>query len=139
MIQDGFPEHSARGITRSECIDGKDIRRCVFAFDKIRELGRKEVSIQWLDDEDSETQMKSRLKDRRPQFVLGFAVLRTTDLERLKHSSDYSGMDYIRAPSEGNEYHGLITIPYGMSDRQLAAELAMLSEKYEFDQNLPVG
>lgn len=139
MIPDGFPEHSARGITMPECVDGKDIRRCVFRFDKIERLSRKEVSIQWLDDGDSEIQMKSRLKDLRPQFILGFAVLKTSDLERLKHSLDYSGMNYIRAPSEGNEYHGLITIPYGMDDRQLAAELAMLSEKYEFDDALPVG
>lgn len=139
MSEGDFPSHSARGITIADCVDGKSIKRCMFRFDRMRELDRKELSMQWLDDRESELQMKSRLKEDRPQFILGFAVLRTADLERLKRSPDYSGMDYIRAPSPNNRYHGLITIPYGMSDRELAAELALLSEKYEFDQNLPVG
>lgn len=139
MSETPLPRHSARGITISECVDGRSIRRCAFRFDNIKELNRREVSIQWLDSRDAEVQMKSRLRRERPQFILGFAVLRTEDLERLRRSPDYAGMDFLRAPSQDNRYHGLITIPYSVSDRQLAAELAMLSEKYEFDDELPVG
>lgn len=139
MSDTDMPDHSARGITRSECVDGEDIRRCVFTFDRIKSLNRKELSIQWLDNRDAEHQMKSRMKDDHPQFILGFAVMKTADLERLRNLERYRGMDYIRSPSSDKMYHGLITVPYVMHDRELAAELALIAEKYEFDQELPVG
>lgn len=139
MNDDKYPCHSARGITMRECVDGKNIKRCVFKFDKVREYNRKEISIQWLDDIDSAIQMKSRLKGQFPQFVLGFAVLLTMDLEKLKKSPHYAGMNYSREPSSRSKYHGLITVPYEFNDRELAAELAMLSKKYEFEEDLPIG
>ncbi len=45
----------------------------------------------------------------------------------------------MRSPSLDNPYHGLVTVPYGFDERMLAAELAVLSKKYEFDEELPVG
>ncbi len=139
MTDVSVPNHSARGITRRECVDGRNIMRCAFSFDRMESKGLKEVSIQWLDDMDAEIQMKSRMKDDHPQFILGFAVLRTEDLERLRRTPKYRGMEYVRAPSEDNKYHGLITIPYDMRDRELAAELALLADKYDFDDDLPIG
>lgn len=139
MTGDTFPDHSARGITIKECVDGKSIRRCVFTFEKSEVVDRKEISIQWLDNQESVKQMKSRMKNEHPQFILGFAVLKTSDLEELKYVSDYRGMDYIRSPSSGNNYHGLITITPQVNARLLAAELAIRAEKFEFSQELPVG
>lgn len=139
MIEGAVPNHSAGGMTRRECVDGRNITRCAFSFDRMESKGLKEVSIQWLDDRDAEVQMRSRKKDDHPQFVLGFAVLRTEDPERLSRIPKYRGMEYARAASEGNRHHGLITIPYAVRDRELAAELALLADKYEFDDELPVG
>lgn len=139
MTERPVPNHCARGITRRECVNGDSITRCAFSFDRMESKGLKEVSVQWLDDRKAEAQMKARMKDDHPQFVLGFAVLRTEDLERLSRVPKYRDMKYARAPSEGNPYHGLITIPYSMRDRELAAELALLADKYDFEDELPVG
>lgn len=140
-----FPTHLARGITSPQCIDGASIKKCVFSFSKNQKENLYEMSIQWLDDQKSAQIAKSIMKHDKPVpiFVLGFAVMRTEDLEDLKKIEDYANMDYCRAPTDTpeyqNPYHGHITLPLDarIVSRQLASELAMISTKYEYDQPLP--
>ncbi len=140
-----FPTHLARGVTSPDCIDGTSIKKCVFSFSKNQKEGLYEMSIQWLDNQESAKIAKDVLKRDSPvpKFGLGFAVIQTEDLEKLRKVEDYTDMDYCRAPTNTpeyqNPYHGHITLPLDtrISKRQLASELAMISTKYEYDQPLP--
>lgn len=140
-----FPTHLARGITSSECVDGATIKKCVFRFSENIEERLREMSIQWLDNEESEQIAKNMLKRDKtgPKFGLGFAVIRTEDLEGLKKTEYYKDMSYCRAPTDVpgfyNPYHGHITLPLDARtiSKQLASELALISKKYEYEEALP--
>ncbi len=41
MNDEGFPDHWARELSNKQCVDGKNIRRCTFSFDRIKELDRR--------------------------------------------------------------------------------------------------
>lgn len=146
-MNDAFPAHLARGITQSECVENGRLRRCVFVFTKNRDNCLYEMSVQWLDNPESEQILKSqrRAGDRSPQFRLGFAVLSTGCLNRIIEKEEYTGASYCRVPNEipgiENPYHGHITLPLSSrgTDKLLAAELAENSEWYEFHRSLPVG
>lgn len=95
-----FPAHLARGITQTECIENGRLKRCVFVFSKNRDNGLYEMSIQWLDNPESEHILKIQRKagDRKPQFSLGFAVLSTGCLDRIIGKEEYAGASYCRVP-----------------------------------------
>lgn len=146
-MNDTFPSHLARGITQSECIEDGRLRRCVFTFSKNHDDGLYEMSVQWLDNPESERILKNQRKagDRNPQFRLGFAVRSTGRLDRIIEKEDYAGASYCRVPNDvpgiENPYHGHITLPLSSrgTDKLLAAELAESSEWYGFHRRLPVG
>lgn len=145
-MDERYPEYLARGITRSECLDGDTLKRCIFQFSK-EEGDRWAMSIQWLDNPESETIAKAMLRrdGSGPKYGLGFAVISTRALEDIRSQGVYRGLEYHRVPnlSEGhyNPYHGHITISSQTSalTRQLAAELVMRSRMYRYDDPLPVG
>lgn len=82
-----LPDHAARGITMENCIEGNNIKECVFKFDKkIRNDGRAELSIQWLDCKRSVEILKDARKHNAPntpKYILGYAVLKKTTLENI--------------------------------------------------------
>ena len=140
-----FPTYLARGITSPECVDGATIKKCVFRFSENAEDNLLEMSIQWLDNQESERIAKDMMKHNKPgpKFGLGFAVICTKELEELRKIEGYKDMHYHRVPTIipgfNNPYHGHITLPIDarMISRQLASELAMRSSKYDYDQPLP--
>lgn len=142
-----YPKHFARGITRPECVSGDEVKRCTFEFKKNPNGDLWELSVQWLDNEESENILKSmRRKDSdHPQFVIGFAVLPTEKLEEIRKIEEYNVLEYSRVPTETpffhNKYHGHLSVPKiePRIRKQLGAELAHRSKKYAFDQKLPVG
>ena len=149
-MTEGYPSNLARGITRKECVDGENIKQCVFTFEQGEQCkyqDKSELSIEWLDDEQTVSRMKSRKTVRRPdpQFILGFAVLKRDDLDTIRSDRKYSSMEYERAPSSTSPSHGLILFPTPSTPsekvvlKDLSRSLAMKSKKYEFDQDLPVG
>ena len=149
-MTDGYPSNLARGITMAECVDGENIKRCVFRFEhnnRCKYVDKSELSVEWLDDIDTVKRLKTRTSAHRPdpQFILGFAVLSREDLDTIRSDKKYSSMEYERSPSTVSKSHGLILFPVPTTPqekstlRDLSRVLAMKSKKYEFDQDLPVG
>jgi len=59
VSENDYPMHFARGVTREECLDGKTLKKCVFDFDKrVNKDGKRELSIQWLVNNDAVHIMK---------------------------------------------------------------------------------
>ena len=138
-----YPLNLARGITDSACVQGSGVTKCAYAFDKkLREDGRRELSIQWLDDRGAETEIKTRMREGEPMFTRGFAVLKTTDLDEMCRIYEYRGLCYERSASKGNPYHGLIImneVDSKLHRREIMSELALRSVFYPYSQELPVG
>lgn len=137
-MTDSFPTSLARGVTRKECLDGKTLKACAFKFFKNHDNGLSEMSIQWLDNWESEEILKRMRKDDHPQFMLGFGILQTATLDHMKALKEYEGMDYCYARSEANPYHGHITVPLEKDEitRQIAAELAHIAKYVSFGEFL---
>lgn len=141
-----YPANLARGITSKDCLIEGQLKPCVFQFTRNESTGLHEMSIQWLDNEESEQIAKSMLRydDGNPKFVLGFAVLATRVLDEIRSLECYHGLEYCRVPNNSpehyNPYHGHITVPIEMRSlrRQLASELALNSKLYRFDDHLPL-
>ena len=144
MTED-YPTYCARGVTDSDCISDGQMKHCVFQFVENKGNQLYELSIQWLDNDESEKIAKEMMKRNmdEPKFISGFAVILKDTLDDIK--TTYSVMDYCRVPNRSenawNPYHGHITVPNSIGRierRQLAAELAHRSEYYRYDMRLPV-
>ena len=133
----GYPSNLARGITDSACASGPDVRRCAYTFEKrLGEDGRRELSIQWLDNVYAEKELKGRLRKGEPTYVRGFAVLKTAELDLICKEQEYYGLKYRRDASKSNPYHGLITmndVENKIVRRMIASELALRSTFYPYD------
>lgn len=141
-MNEDLPTNLARGITSQDCLVEGQMKSCVFQFLKNEKEGMYGLSIQWLDNEESE-QIAKAMRGKRgdPKYILGFAVMTTHDLEEIKLIECYQNMEYMRVPNDSNPYHGHITIPIeaGSIKRQLASELVLRSTFYTFEDSLPVG
>ena len=142
-MRQGFPSNLARGITDSACVSDSEVLRCAYTFDKRLGLdGRRELSIQWLDDAQAEKEMKSRLRKGEPTYIRGFAVLRTDELDQVCKEQEYYGLTYERNKSMNNPYHGLIKmneVEDKMARKMITSELALRSTFYPYEARLPVG
>lgn len=143
-----YPEYLARGVTNSDCLTDGQMKHCVYQFTENTDKSLYELSIQWLDNPESEKIAKDMANTNRgsPKFILGFAVMSVKALDEIKMINDYKGMDYCRVPNRSetmwNPYHGHITVPCEMKKikrRQLAAELVLRSDHYKYDEKLPVS
>lgn len=136
-----YPKHLARGITQDACASEAGVGRCAFAFDRVlNDDGKRELSIQWLDNSSSVEIIKSIMKEGAPMFTRGFAVLKTTDLDEVCSCLEYAGLSYCRSASRNNPYHGSITLSIDdkLSRRQAASELALRSTFYPYNLDLPI-
>jgi len=107
-----FPDRCIRGIPSMDCLlqGGTVASLSLFAFPSARCRGDGWIdeSINWMDnDRVGDFTLSQTKEDGQPQFPVGIAVVRRTELDGLKKKSGFAGhFDYERARIEGNDYHG---------------------------------
>ena len=109
-----YPNKLIRGVANSNELNAEghaSVNAFVFRDNNNRVDSKKELSINWCDDEAEAVRIAMcQLKnDGSYQFKAGVAVLSREKLDMYKKAPVCTGkFDYERAPIEGNKYHGNI-------------------------------
>jgi len=113
-MNDAFPDNCLKGIPKEDGLTPEGaVARHIFYFEDNpqRSDGLTDQSINWEDDTDAIEFTLSQLKDGRPQFSVGIAVLPREEIDRLRLTiPGYSTLFYERHPLSDNRYHGNLLI-----------------------------
>lgn len=108
MTTEEFPKEFLRGIPTKDFISDGHVNANAFKFDDMGRLdGKKELSINWLDNDEAILLALNQRKDNgKIQFSAGVARL-DLDYVKLIFQSIAAGVfSYERSPLPDNQYHG---------------------------------
>lgn len=144
-VKTEFPDYFLRGLSNKNYISNGMVVQDAFQFvDFNREDNKRELSINWLDDEEALTNILSQRKDSgKLQFPAGVAKLEMSTvmmvLANLKNAGYFS---YERSPLPNNIYHGNLLLDnsvekpirlLAMNGLALAAGTNIIEQKESLD------
>lgn len=122
---ENYPDELIRGVTNSSELDDEGnatVNTFIFRDNLSRSDNKLELSIIWCDDYDKafSIAMDQVKGDGSFQFKTGIVKLVRSRVDEMRKTPPIKGkLEYERAPIEGNEFHGNIICPSGLSKQTM--------------------
>lgn len=112
-----YPKEFLRGIANKDFIDNGHVLPTAFQFDDTgRDDGKREASINWLDDDGAiMLALNQRKENGKLQFTGGVARIDLDYAKMILHNFSQVSFSYERAPLENNKYHGNLLLDNSLS------------------------